>query len=299
MSAKAVIGVVPTSPGGSVTIPSKSNKRCQPPLTAQRRPKDLEQYIPQYLRQFVAPYRGDFCYSPMFDARLISALMAEGFLPIATQGYLLPKLHEQRCIIRLNQGGLHVSKSARKKSKRYNLTVNQAFKDVVQGCQTQHGNSCWLYDPLVSAFESIYSNENNTANIFNHQTQRIEPCRVRIYSVEIWNVQGDLVGGELAYSVGSILTSLTGFCREDGAGTVQLTALGRMLTRFGFDTWDLGMEMDYKSSLGAVLIERADFVRLVHSVRHKFGHVKLPTDAERYDCRELIDWEGANRADGA
>jgi Leu/Phe-tRNA-protein transferase len=258
--------------------------------SAVKRSRDnLSPYIPPHLRQFVAPYHGDFCYSPIFDAGLISALMAEGFLPIATEGFLLPKLHERRCVIRLDQGALHVSKSVRKKASKFRLTVNQAFDDVVRGCRNQHGSSCWLYDPLVSAFKTIHSKVNHNVTVFNTNNLQLGPCPVRLYSVEIWNEHDQLVGGELAYNVGSILTSLTGFCAEASAGSVQLGALGRLLVASNFTMWDLGMEMTYKKNLGATLMKRADYVQYVHSVRLSSAHVTLPSTEEHYNCRMLID----------
>jgi hypothetical protein len=75
-----------------------------------------------------------------------------------------------------------------------------------------------------------------------------------------------LVAGELGYSVGAVYTSLTGFATESGTGTVQLTCLGRWLEASGFLLWDLGMEMEYKFDLGAVLVPRHSFVRSVRLV---------------------------------
>jgi hypothetical protein len=108
----------------------------------------------------------------------------------------------------------------------------------------------------------------------------------------------ELVAGELGYTVGSIYTSLTGFSSEDSAGSVQLAALGCLLQRFGFETWDLGMVMDYKTRLGAVIMERDDFVRLVRSVRQTQSHLQLlPTQdpsgvsssSTQWNCRQLLD----------
>ncbi len=53
-------------------------------------------------RHMVHHYHDDFYVSRSFDPRLIVQLMSEGFLPIATKGYLLPKLHVERCVLRLS-----------------------------------------------------------------------------------------------------------------------------------------------------------------------------------------------------
>ena len=93
---------------------------------------------------------------------------------------------------------------------------------------------------------------------------------VRLYSIEIWNVEsGQLVGGELGYSVGGIYSSLTGYSDEESAGSVQLTALGCLLTRCGFEYWDLGMDLDYKRRLGAQLMPRDEFVANVKRTREE------------------------------
>lgn len=68
--------------------------------------------------------------------------MSEGFLPIATRagtrGYLLPKLHVERCVLRLSpESDLHVGRSTRKKGRRFLLSVNERFDAVVAGCHRQ------------------------------------------------------------------------------------------------------------------------------------------------------------------
>ena len=170
----------------------------------------------------------------------MAQLCSEGFLPIATDGCLLPKLHEQRCVISL-PNDLHISKSTRKKSKKFNLSVNKAFDKVVEGCREQHGDRCWLYPPLVRAFREI-NQQDVYVDVFENGGKRSvgRTCPVRLYSIELWDLDGNLVAGELGYTVGSIYTSLTGFSSQDSAGSVQLAALGRLLSVLGFSIWDLG-----------------------------------------------------------
>ena len=255
---------------------------------SQRSPQNMElpiqAFVPDYLRQIIFPCHGDFCQTPVFHPRLIAQLMAEGFLPIATDGILLPKLHRQRCVIRLPEG-LRVRKSVRKKSIRFSLSVNRDFDAVIRGCHEQHGSSCWLVPPLVKSFRDLHQAGSTNAMLVTEGTT----CPVRMYSVEVWNQEGKLVGGELGYTVGSIYTSLTGFCRQDGAGSVQLAALGRLLCESGFTLWDLGMDMEYKQELGSQLMPRSEFVQEVKQVRVTNGHVVLPTNQVRVNCRTIID----------
>ena len=215
-----------------------------------------------------------------------------GFLPIASDGVLLPKLHAHRCVITL-PGDLHVGKSTRKRSKKFDVTINAAFDRVVEGCRRQHGSQCWLYDPLVEAFKAIMEAGRVDTVVMD---TKAEPSRkiapVRLYSVEVWNATtGNLAGGELGYTVGSIYTSLTGFCAEDSAGSVQLGALGRLLSQLGFSLWDLGMSMAYKTSLGSHLMPRKLFVEHVHRVRDTKGDLVLPSNCSPMNARTMIEYQ--------
>jgi Leu/Phe-tRNA-protein transferase len=199
----------------------------------------------------------------------------------------------QRSVIQLPQE-LHVSKSVRKKAKRFSITVNREFDQVIQGCHDQHGSHCWLYPPLVKAFREMMTQGKMTATPMNPQTGKPHPHRtwtVRLYTIEVWNAEtGALAGGELGYTVGSIYTSLTGFTKEDSAGSVQLVALGRLLIEQGFHLWDLGMDMEYKRGIGAKLMPREAFVHHVHAVRETQDHLVLPSfEVPAQNCKDVID----------
>ena len=254
-------------------------------------PSDIGAYIPQYLRRFIQPYYQDYCITRCYHEMLVAQVMSEGFLPIATRGAMLPKLHEQRCVITL-PNDLHVGRSTRKKSKRFRMSVNTAFNEVIAGCKEQHGRRCWLYPPLVEAFKAIYAAQTMNVNVFPDGKTARGTCPVRLYSIEVWNeVSGELVGGELGYTVGSVYTSLTGFSKEDSAGSVQLAALGRLLSSVGFDYWDLGMEMDYKNGLGCHLMPRKQYRDYIISVRETKGHLVLPMHGQSFSAKSLIDQE--------
>lgn len=232
-----------------------------------RRPaaeKSDAEYIPAHLKQYVFHSQEDFYVSRHFDPLLLSHLMYEGFLPIASEYrgecFLIPKLHRKRCIL-VMEGPEHVPKSVKKRGKKYKLELNQAFDAVVKGCHDQHGIS-WLYAPIVEGFRKLYET--------GEQGVEIYPDRhVRFYSVELVDVETNaVVAGELGYTVGKTYTSLTGFSRVSGAGTVQLHALGRLLYLSGFLMWDLGMSMPYKLSLGAEDVERDLFLDHLYKWRH-------------------------------
>ncbi len=68
-------------------------------------------------------------------------------------------------------------------------------------------------------------------------------------------------------------------------------ALGKLLTKCGFEYWDLGMEMDYKRRLGAELMGRSDFVTEVKRSRIVNKGVMLHCGGDKRSAKEFIDWE--------
>ncbi|RLN48036.1 hypothetical protein BBJ29_005108 [Phytophthora kernoviae] len=215
-----------------------------------------------------------------------------GFLPIASdyQGkcFLLPKLHHQRCVLMLQDAPQHVPKVVRKKAKKFRLVLNRDFDGVVAGCHEKHGIP-WLYPPIVEGFRSLFQAGEEGVELF-------PGSKVRFYTVELYDVATDtLVAGELGYTVGSVYTSLTGFSRANGAGTVQLHALSKLLYLCGMKMWDLGMSMDYKMGLGAQDLERDDFLEQLYKWRPHEMLMKLDESKNEGDvhagvsCKELLD----------
>lgn len=277
----------PSSPSPTMrtTTPKLNNSS---PFRRKKKNTSQKAWVPSYLSEWVHPLStedGDLWASPFFDKRLVAQLMAEGFLPIATRKMLLPKLHIERCVISWKD--FHISKSVRKKGKKWNMSVNQDFDGVVQGCRTQHGIS-WLYPSIVTSFKAIHNlAEEGLKSMIISPDGKLKGYRpVRIYSIEIWSCEtGQLVAGELGYTVGDIYTSLTGFSNEDSAGSVQLAALGMLLQQQGFRMWDLGMDLEYKKKLGAHLMKREIFVEEVRKAREEGPDLILK-------CSERVNIKG-------
>lgn len=162
---------------------------------------------------------------------------------------MLPKLHENRCVMQSPAlAALYVQRSCRKRAKRFTLTRDLAFSEVIAGCIQQHGES-WLWPPMVALLEACRA------------PPKLPPplCAVLVTSWELWEGKR-LVAGELGVFVGRRYTSLTGFSRVSGSGMVQLVAMGRLLQRHGIELWDLGQAMDYKVELGCELMSREQFL---------------------------------------
>jgi len=198
----------------------------------------------------------DFCWSSCFEPSFLAALMHEGYLPTAhgpvdgpVEYILLPKLHQERCIVLFDD--LKVSRSARSKSHNYQLSVDTAFDEVVEKCLVQHGES-WLHPPIIDSFKHLFRSGGTG--------------QVKMHSIEVTH-EGKLVAGELGYSVGKTYCSLSGFTAKGGSGSVQCLGLALLLHERGFDFWDLGMGMEYKLKMGARQVSRADFLQMLRASR--------------------------------
>ena len=235
---------------------------------------------------------GEFCWSLNFSPAFVAELCYQGFVPMAElvpggRCVLLPKLHSQRCVLAFEQ--LHIPSKIRKRAARFQLTVNTCFEDVLHGCQVQHGDGCWLHQPLVDIFRALHhalpseqSHGNTSVATQQHCLRHYQhaftsdgcstpvpsrtPRGVRFHSFELWH-RGTLVAGELGYSMGACYTSLSGFHARASAGTVQCIAAAHVLKLNGFQFWDLGMELPYKLLLGAVSIPRHEFLSRLANAR--------------------------------
>ena len=237
--------------------------------------KALERIVDFMIQKY--PY--DFTWTQSFEPEWFKEIMKVGFLPIASKyGGLvicLPKLHQHRCVMTPIYDSLLVHKSIRKKSRGYEISVDQDFEGVIRGCRKQHGMN-WLYPEVVKSFRLMFRT-------------RTDMDDLTIHSVELWDKNGYLVAGELGYvTCNSVYTSLTGFREGTGStGTIQLCALGRHLASRGFVMWDLGMGMSYKTKMGANNITRANFVKSLRNARSrkKKSSFALP----RTNARVVID----------
>ena len=166
----------------------------------------------------------------------------------------------------------HVHSKTTKRASKYLMSINQCFEEVLNACSEQHGSRCWLYRPLRNALLDLHSG----------RARLPDSCPVSVHSIELWSSDGSrLVAGEIGYRVGSTYTSMTGFYRESGCGSIQLAALAGLLVKSNISVWDLGMCMDYKLDLGASLIERSEWIRILRDHRQDKRMIECPpgTDA--------------------
>lgn len=219
-----------------------------------------------------AEYPEEFVASASFDADFVDELCWAGFIPMAIRDadgeeYLIPKMHVMRSVMRPSD--VIVTRSARRQSSRYDLRLDADFETILDACVETHGD-IWLRPPLVASWKELFATRKSRA--------------ARFSSMELYE-GGKLVAGEVGVFVGACYTSLTGFTRESGAGTVQLAATARYLESRGVGLWDLGMPLDYKTRLGALVVSRSEFLARFRDARH----ITIECPLGPYPARALID----------
>ncbi|PHJ24413.1 leucyl phenylalanyl-trna protein transferase [Cystoisospora suis] len=87
---------------------------------------------------------------------------------------LLPKLHQERCCIDLDQTTPHISRNTRKRSKRFFFSIDRHFDGVLQGCIRQHGEG-WLWKPVRQVLRILHSRRLLTSHLSSHIDSTQDP----------------------------------------------------------------------------------------------------------------------------
>lgn len=189
----------------------------------------------------------EYVWANSFKTAFIDDLIHAQFLPMSLyapelEGFVLtPKLHDLRSVLRPED--VHITKTALRNSKRFSLKIDADFHEILQNILLHHGAD-WLTEPLVKAFSEMHK----------HRAS----YKTKFTSFSLYE-KDTLVAGEFGYLSGSVYTSLSGYTHVSGAGTVQLVALSAFLHKAGVEIWDLGMDLPYKSDLGAQTLLRSEY----------------------------------------
>lgn len=105
----------------------------------------------------------------------------------------------------LRRGDLHVSRSLRRSARRFDVTCDVAFDEVVAGCADPSREGAWITDEVAAAYRRLH--ELGVAR-----------------SLEVW-LEGRLVGGLYGVAIGGLFAGESKFHRATDASKVALWAL--------------------------------------------------------------------------
>ncbi|MFM7617641.1 MAG: leucyl/phenylalanyl-tRNA--protein transferase [Actinomycetes bacterium] len=135
---------------------------------------------------------------------------------------------------------VHVSRSLRRSRRRFEVTVDRAFHEVVLGCATGREDGDWITAPIVEAYTRLH--ELGWA-----------------HSVEVWD-EGDLVGGLYGVSVGGLFAGESMFHRVNDASKVALVEAAARVSAGGGVLFDVQWATPHLMSMGVVEIPRAEYL---------------------------------------
>ncbi|HEY1170000.1 MAG TPA: leucyl/phenylalanyl-tRNA--protein transferase [Verrucomicrobiae bacterium] len=146
----------------------------------------------------------------------------------------------QRGIIEFSQ--FHVGQTLRRvlKQKPFEITMNHAFRDVVQNCALARLQGNWISPHFVEAYTALH--EAGSA-----------------HSVECWQ-EGRLVGGIYGVATGGTFAAESMFYRVSNASKVALVHLVEFLQQRGFILFDIQMVTPTTAAFGGSEISRKEYL---------------------------------------
>lgn len=129
----------------------------------------------------------------------------------------------------------------------YRITMDQAFHPVIMGCAAPRpqADGTWITPRMMRAYLTLH--EMGLA-----------------HSVEAWYDQ-QLVGGLYGVALGRVFFGESMFTRMSDASTIALVHLVRQLHCWGYALIDCQVYSPHFARLGAELIPRPEFIRLLNS----------------------------------
>ena len=183
-----------------------------------------------------------------FDADLTLAAYASGVFPMPAPARLMGWYSPLRRGV-LPLDGLRVSRSLRKMLPRYEIRVDTAFREVLDGCADRRRPHGWIDRRIRRVYTELHE-------------------RGIVHSVEAWTRDGLLAGGLYGVSLGGLFAGESMFHRPGigrDASKVALVALVELLT--AGDPIDRLLDVQWLTphlaSLGAVEVSREEYLGLL------------------------------------
>lgn len=142
-------------------------------------------------------------------------------------------------------GSLHVSRSLRRSLRRFTITVDTAFDDVVAACADPSRPHGWIDDGIASAYAELH---------------RLGWA----HSVEVRDDDGTLVGGLYAVEIGGLVAGESKFHRATDASKAAVVALVERMRDAGDSDrrlLDVQWRTDHLAALGVVAVPRPEYLR--------------------------------------
>lgn len=217
-------------------------------------------------------------FSAEFDAQLARAAYLCGVFPMplsasfmgGDMGWWSPM---QRGVLPLE--GMRITKSLRQSARRYTTTIDQAFPQVLTACANPDRPGGWIEPDIVDVYTELFEQGD-------------------VHSVETWDAEGRLVGGLYGVAIGGLFAGESMFHDAElgrDASKVALMRLVRELVIGGADLLDVQWLTPHLETLGAVELDRSDFLDWLGDALELRGP-NWSRQAGRLTGAELVAWFG-------
>ena len=170
---------------------------------------------------------------------------------------------DPRCVLVPQE--FHLARRLRRalRSSGFEVSFNSAFDEVIEACsEHREGQSgTWITAGMKKAFKAMHRDG------FAH-------------SVDVWR-GGVLIGGLYGLSIGSVFFGESMFSRESNASKAAMLVLCGELAERQFELLDCQVDSPHLSSLGAKLIPRPDFARILGNACKSGTCLELPSGVRR------------------
>ena len=182
---------------------------------------------------------------------------ANGVFPMADDGddeHVHWYTATQRGIIPLED--FKVSSNVRREIRKaeYTCKVNTAFKDVVKACADRE--TTWINELIINSYSLL--NEMGFA-----------------HSVEIYNLDEELVGGLYGVSLGAVFFGESMFKKKNEYDKIALYHCHQILLNRGYELWDTQFYTDHLGTFGAKEIMADEYSVLLAEALRKECIFKL------------------------
>jgi leucyl/phenylalanyl-tRNA--protein transferase len=145
---------------------------------------------------------------------------------------------------------LHVSKSMKKALRKggFNYSLDRCFEQIIRGCRTvpRHDqNGTWITGEMLEAYTELH-----------HLGYA--------HSIEVWR-EGQLAGGMYGVSLGCCFFGESMYSLVPNASKAALIRFIGLMRSKGFTMLDCQVHSEHLSTLGARMIPRREFMRLLKS----------------------------------
>ena len=169
---------------------------------------------------------------------------------------------------------IHISHSMRtlKNKNIYRVTFNENFEGVIKGCSEvdgrYHCKGAWLGEDMIKAYTDMH--------ILGYAK-----------SVEVWNLDNELVGGLYGMAVGSCFIGESMFSKAPNSSKFALISLARFMQRIGGRLIDCQLETPHLKSMGGRFIPYEDYLEILNPEGLK--HLRSMPEESEDTCDESID----------